>query len=335
MDKITNLIDALIESGNRFAAECGANPGAEFEKIAASYETIIVDPEFPTLRKALDHRHCAQNLRHPLTMRCEMAQICYAEMLEIADVEGWSFERLMQFSYLRACLVMCATIGSGQEAGYIEVVLKDLKRRSRMSGGSWSVNLAPLHEDAEAVAVPMFETSGVFGETFEQGANTHFTEMASARDGDLTGILLQHSFFADRRKPGIHLIAPIRSEAGAQRFKPMFAIDDLQLQAMAVILVTKTPAMKVLDLLQLRGHHGEIYSLHFKDFGIVIVDQDDWCELNEDVPNTVPPVTLLGKGGTTMTTARIRAIQAGIATLQHRPNLSWIQSLDYKPFGPV
>lgn len=335
LDKITNLIDALIDAGNRFAAECGANPGAAFEKIAASYETIRVDPEFPALQKALDHRHCAQHLRFPLTTRCEMTDICHTEMLEIGAVEGWSFQQLMQFAYLRACLVMCAAIGSGHEAGYLEDILEDLKMKSCMSGGSWSVNFAPLGEDTEEAAVLMFETSRVFGETFEQGANTYFTERASAQDGDLTGILLRHSVFGDGHRPECRLLASITNEAGAHRLNEKFSTDDLRLQAMAGILGFRMPALNVFDLLQLDDNYLYVYSLHFKDFAIVVVDQGDWRDANEDEPNTVPPVTLLGKRGSTMTTARIRAIQAGIATLQQHSDLSWIRNLEYKPFGPV
>jgi hypothetical protein len=335
LDKITNLIDALIEAGNRFAAECGANPGAEFEKIAASYETIRLDPEFPALQKALDHRYCAQHPGFPVTTRGEMTDICHTEMLEIGDVEGWSFQQLMQFSYLRACLLMCASIGSGHEAGYLEDILEHLKMGSHMSGGSWSINFASLYEEAEEAAVLMFETSSVFGETFEQSANTHFTELASARDGDLTGVVLRHFVFDDRRMPESRLIAAITNEAGTHRLQRNFSKDNIKLQAMAGILAFRTPAMDVLQLFDLYGSYGCTFSVHFKDFAIAIVDQNHWDELVEEMENVVSPVILLGNGGTTMTTDRIRAIQAGIATLQQHSDLSWIRNLEYKPFGPV
>jgi len=334
LKRIINLIEALIASGSRFAAECGADPSAEFAKIALSYRTFRVHPDYATLQKALEHMHCIQHSSLTLTTHVEMINICHTEMLKIAHVEGFSAEQMMRFAYLRASLIMCATIGFGHEAKYIDDVLEGLKRKYRMSGGNRSVSLPQLNGKAEEAPVDMLETCSVFGETFEQGAHTNLTELASARDGDLTGVLIRHCIVDDGPNPESRLVAAITSEAGTHRLEPNFSKENIKLQAMAGILAFRTPAVDVIQLFDLSAIYASAFSLHFKDFAIAFAGPDEWNDTVEEMEHEVSPFILLGSGEASMTPDRIRAIQAGIATLQQHSDFSWLPDLEYKSFGP-
>ncbi|UOA25299.1 hypothetical protein DSM110277_03753 (plasmid) [Sulfitobacter pontiacus] len=334
LERIINLIEALIASGNRFAAECGANPSAEFENIALSYRTFRVRPDYATLQKAVEHRHCIQHSSLPRTTRFEMINICHTEMLQIAHFEGFSEEKMMRFAYLRASLIMCATISFGHEAKYIDDALEGLKMKSDMLEGNRSVSFAELDGRAEEAPVDMLETCSVFGETFEQGAHTNLTELASARDGDLTGVLIRHCIVDDGPNPESRLVAAITSEAGTHRLELNFSKKDIKLQAMAGILAFRTPAVDVIQLFDLSAIYASAFSLHFKDFAIAFAGQDEWNDTVEEMEHEVSPFILLGSGEASMTTDKIRAIQAGIATLQQHSDFSWLPDFEYKPFGP-
>lgn len=334
LKRIINLIEALIASGSRFAAECGANPSAEFAKIARSYRTFRVHPDYATLQKAVEHMHCIQHSSLTLTTHVEMINICHTEMLKVAHVEGFSAEKMMRFAYLRACLIMCATIGFGNEAEYIDDVLEGLQMKSHMSGGNRSVSFAELDGKAEEAPVDMLETCSVFGETFEQGAHTNLTELASARDGDLTGVLIRHCIVDDGPNPESRLVAAITSEAGTHRLEPNFSKENIKLQAMAGILAFRTPAVDVIELFDLSAIYASAFSLHFKDFAIAFAGPDEWNDTVEEMEHEVSPFILLGSGEASMTPDRIRAIQAGIATLQQHSDFSWLPDLEYKSFGP-
>ena len=103
---------------------------------------------------------------------------------------------------------------------------------------------------------------------------------------------------------------------------------------MAGILAFRTPAVDVIELFGLSEISARAFSLHFKDFAIAFVGPDEWNDMVEEMEYEVFPFILLGSGEASMTTDRIRAIQAGIATLQQHSDFSWLPDLEYKPFGP-
>jgi hypothetical protein len=340
--RLSNLTDALIESGSRFAADCGANPAVEFKKIAASYQAIIADPEYPALRDALDYEKSDHQkfsgCRPVLNTRYEMTNLCHSEIQEIARAEGWHAQTAMQFAFLQTALLLCAALEPGREASTLEGVCNSLKKEADLSGGSWTLS-ASLDTDAapaKLMVPPMIATSHVFSANFEKAANQNFTDLGSAQDGDLTGMLMQHSLFNDGFfEPRSTLLASVVRADGQLTLHRQFPRSDIRLQAMAGIVALEVPTIRVVEYYESVAENGSIFSLHFNDFGMLLLENYIWDMIEDDAPGEMAPAVLLGDHGSKMTSARMNEIRAASQLFQQHPDLSWMQNLECKPFGSI